>query len=206
MPDYSKGKIYAIRSFKTDNVYIGSTTQTLAQRLGKHRTNYKNWKNNTYRYVSSFKILEHNDEYIELVEEYPCENVYQLRKKEGEYIRSMNCVNIRNTGLTEEQIKERNKKQQKEWRNNNKTIISNKNKEQRKNNIEFYRKRDIEYSKKYKEKNPEKSKQYKSEWYNRNKEKLSKKHICECGGKYTRDHKETHYKTIKHQNYIQSIE
>ena len=33
MPDYQKGKIYKIISNETDDVYIGSTTQSLSLRL-----------------------------------------------------------------------------------------------------------------------------------------------------------------------------
>ena len=35
--NFQNGKIYCIRSHQTDKVYIGSTTQTLAQRFGKHK-------------------------------------------------------------------------------------------------------------------------------------------------------------------------
>ena len=28
--------------------------------------------------------------------------------------------------------------------------------------------------------------------------------VCNCGGKYSRNHKATHYKSIKHQNYLES--
>ena len=39
MPDYQKGKIYAIKSYQTEMMYIGSTTQTLSQRIAKHKEN-----------------------------------------------------------------------------------------------------------------------------------------------------------------------
>jgi len=93
MPDYSKGKIYAIRSFKTDNVYIGSTTQTLAQRLGKHRKGYGLFIKGNNKFINSFDILKYDDEYIELVEEYPCNNKMQLCKREYEIMRETeNCI------------------------------------------------------------------------------------------------------------------
>ena len=37
-----------------------------------------------------------------------------------------------------------------------------------------------------------------------NKEKLYKKNICECGGRYMHDNKSCHFKTKKHINYINS--
>jgi predicted GIY-YIG superfamily endonuclease len=36
--DYKNGKIYCIRNKINDDVYIGSTTQPLSQRMAKHRS------------------------------------------------------------------------------------------------------------------------------------------------------------------------
>ena len=41
MPDYSKSKIYKIIDNTNGNVYFGSTTQSLAQRLAGHTNGYK---------------------------------------------------------------------------------------------------------------------------------------------------------------------
>lgn len=41
MPDYSKGKIYKIWSPSTGLTYIGSTIQTLSNRLSGHRVKHK---------------------------------------------------------------------------------------------------------------------------------------------------------------------
>ncbi len=38
-----------------------------------------------------------------------------------------------------------------------------------------------------------------------NKDKINQKHDCECGGKFTYAHKAKHFKTKKHQRYLQSI-
>jgi adenylate kinase family enzyme len=53
---------------------------------------------------------------IELVEEYPCENVEQLNRREGEIMRANKCVNRRIEGRTKDKIKE----YQKEYREKNK--------------------------------------------------------------------------------------
>ena len=42
------------------------------------------------------------------------------------------------------------------------------------------------------------------QYYIDNKEKLSKKFICNCGGSFTRRHRSAHFKTKKHQNYLLS--
>ena len=83
MPDYSKGKIYAIRAPGTEEVYIGSTTLSLAQRLSGHRQYISKGK-----YCSSSRILSKEGAYIELLEDFPCERREQLNKREGELIRA----------------------------------------------------------------------------------------------------------------------
>ena len=103
MPDYSKGKIYCIRSFQTDKVYVGSTTQTLAQRLGKHRCNYKAYLKISKNYCSSFELLKYDDYYIELIKLFPCSCKAELEAEEGKYIRELDCVNKVIVGRTKKQ-------------------------------------------------------------------------------------------------------
>jgi hypothetical protein len=88
---YSKAKIYSIRSHQTDKFYIGSTTQELSKRMQSHQCHYKSRP----FYVSSFEILKFPDVYIELLEEFPCENRIQLEKRESDLVRknSNNIVN-----------------------------------------------------------------------------------------------------------------
>ena len=63
---------------------------------------------------------------------------------------------------------------------------------------EYYKKNKIEYYKK----NKDKILEYKKEYDEKNKNKLNQKFICFCGGYYTHNHKATHLKTKKHQQYI----
>lgn len=126
MPDYSKGKIYCIRSFQTDDIYIGSTTQTLAQRLGKHRTNYKLYLKGKQHYYSSFELLKYDDYYIELITLYPCSCKAELEAEEGKYIRELNCVNKRIEGRTDKQYRNDNIDKKKEY--NKQYYIDNKQK------------------------------------------------------------------------------
>ena len=44
MPDYLNGKVYAIRSHQTEQVYIGSTVERLSARMSKHRAKHKAYK------------------------------------------------------------------------------------------------------------------------------------------------------------------
>jgi hypothetical protein len=82
------GKIYAIKSNQTELIYIGSTIETLNQRFSKHKNKYKRYINGGNIYVSSFKILQYDDAYIELVEDYTCNNKTELTKREGIFLES----------------------------------------------------------------------------------------------------------------------
>ena len=95
---YQSGKIYKITDNGYTECYIGSTTESLAQRLARHRRMYK-FRTNGGTY--SIRVFHLFDTYgvdsckIELVEEYPCANKEQLRQREGYYIQSTTCVNKR---------------------------------------------------------------------------------------------------------------
>ena len=89
---YQNGKIYSIRNHLDNDIYIGSTTISLSNRMVKHRCYAKTCKSNIY---IKMREMEIDNFYIELVEEYPCDNIEQLRKKEGEYIRQMGTLNTR---------------------------------------------------------------------------------------------------------------
>lgn len=116
MPDYQKGKIYRIISPSKNLVYYGSTTQSLAQRLAGHKSDYKKYnENNNRRKCSSFLILECEDYKIELIEQYPCNNQQQLFRKEGDYIRDNECVNICIAGRTEQEYHLDNINKKKEY-------------------------------------------------------------------------------------------
>ena len=56
--------------------------------------------------------------------------------------------------------------------------------------------------KQYYEENKNIINEYKKEWYEKNKDVINEKIICECGGCYTRIHKERHFKSKKHQDYL----
>ena len=178
MPNYQNGKIYAIRSHQTDKIYIGSTSQALSTRFGTHRRFFSSWKNGSRHYTTSYEILENDDCYIELLENYPCNDKNELRRREGELIRAMNCINKNIAGRT-----------QKEYYNDNREeIIACQ--------IEYYND------------NKQKRKDYQKQYYNNNKEKIKnlskEKHACECGGKYTTCNKTQHLNTKKHVEFMRN--
>ena len=174
---YTNGKIYSIRSYQTDMIYIGSTCQLLSQRLAKHRNNYKQYLLGKYHYVSSYKLLEYDDYYIELIEEYPCDNKSLLNRREGEIIRQTeNCINKVVPGRTD-----------KEYRTDNKEKILNINKQYRENNKDKI----FNCNKQYRENNKDKIKEHRTQPY-----------TCECGKTIQFDKKARHCRSAYHLNHI----
>ena len=174
-----KAKIYTIRSPQTDEIYIGSTIDSLAKRFYKHKSNLKAYQNGKYRYTTSFKLLEKYDDcYIELLENYPCVDKNELQRREGELIRVNNnkCVNKKIEGRTPKQYKEdykdKIKEQAKQYYQDNKQVINTYHKQRYQGNKEEIKKRARE------------------------------KHNCECGGKFTQGSKSKHEKTKRHLLYM----
>lgn len=201
---YINGKIYTIRC-KTDNnlIYVGSTIEKrLSARFGKH----KNQKHcSLYKYINT---PENNtfwgDWYIELYEEYSCENKMQLVKKENEIIR--NIATINKIGYrTEETIKEYNK----EYKDKHKEKIKEKNKEY----VEKNREKVLKRKQKYNDTHKEYKNNYMKQRYNNKKEELLKKQkeyteknkeyflekiVCSCGCNISRKGIREHERTKKH--------
>jgi len=122
---YHRGKIYTIRSHLTDLVYVGSTTNTLTKRFDQHKRNYKCHKTSgKYKYVSIFELFEQDPNcYIELYENYRCNDKNELTRREGQVIRDLDCVNKIIAGRTAREYREDNKEQRKQYREDNKERI-----------------------------------------------------------------------------------
>ena len=125
--DYKDGKIYRIRNNINDDIYVGSTTQPLSKRMAKHRQNAKSENKMHYIFYSKVNEIGIENFYIELIEDYPCESLEQLRKREGHYIRKMGTLNHHIAGRTSkewlEQNRENKKQYDKEYREQNKDNI-----------------------------------------------------------------------------------
>ena len=80
MPDYKNGKIYKLWSLEGDDIYIGSTINSLHKRLFHHKKPSNNCR-------SKLLFEKYKEVKIELIEEYVCENKAQLNRREGEIIR-----------------------------------------------------------------------------------------------------------------------
>jgi len=168
------GKIYTVRSYKSDEVYVGSTIQELSMRMGGHRADFK--KGNI---LGKNKLIVENieDWYIELYELYPCNLKTELKRREGEVIREIGTINKNIAGRT---IKE--------------YYIENadKIKEQKKE----YNIKNADKNKEYNIKNADKKKEYNKEYYIENADTIKEKE------KEYRIKNDDAIKKQKKQNYI----
>jgi hypothetical protein len=191
---YKNGKIYTIRYRGDDSlIYVGSTCLPLYKRWYKHKSFIFNEKSNKYNYYIYKTIRETNDFeswYIELYEEYECENKEQLLKREGEIIREIGTLNSKIAGRTEKEYRDDNKailsaktkiyyennkdtvlKQQKENYEKNKETILSKQRDYYKEN----RTKKLDYQKEYRENNEDKLSDYRKNYYEKNKDEIIEK-------------------------------
>jgi hypothetical protein len=158
--DYQNGKIYKITNCIDDEVYIGSTCQPLTKRWYGHKQDSDNRLSKINQYM---KELGFDKFSISLVENYPCTNKTELRRREGEFIKEQGTLNDRIAGRTD-----------KEWYEDNKETMLEYHKEYRKNNKEKIK----EYMKEYYEDNKEQAAENRQKYYENNNEYV-KKHVNE---------------------------
>ena len=139
---YNNSFIYTIRSPHTDKFYIGSTTQKLCKRFANHKSDYDAYVNNKKNYITSFKIIELGDSYIELLEQINCDSKIQLELREGELIRIHKdlCINKIMVGRTDKQYRLDNadiiKQRKKQYRQDNADKIKQQKKQYYADNLE----------------------------------------------------------------------
>ena len=170
MNKYRRGKIYKLTSPTTDDVYIGSTIQTLAQRLRGHK---KDLDCKSREIIDNNKIIN-----ITLIEKFPCNSKTELDKREGQYHRSMPCINKQIAGRTRAEYKEDNKDKIKEQR------------------------------KQYREKNKDAIAEYNAQYYEKNKASIlanqAEKITCECGSVIRINDLAKHKRTKRHCEFIKN--
>ena len=194
MVNYQNGKVYKIVSNTDDDIcYVGSTTKNyLSERMDSHRSAYRLWKDGRNANVTVYKLFEKygvENCRIELLELVPCNSKDELRKKEGDHIKALNCVNKCIAGRTD-----------KEYYEENKVILYEKQKIYTEKNKEHISERQKAYREKNKEQISEKQK-INSQKYN---EKRKIKYTCCCGSNIQKCNKIQHEKTEKHIEFMKS--
>ena len=111
--DLNQAKIYKITNDYNDDIYIGSTCNTLVRRYNQHRL-FSTY--NKYQNIPLYKLINEIgfDRFrIQLIANYPCEDKYMLKQKEGEYIRELGTLNknpVNEPAKVEKTIIKRNEK------------------------------------------------------------------------------------------------
>jgi len=180
MNNYRNGKIYMIMTENSNDIYIGSTIQTLKARLNKHESYYK-----TGIYCSSAEIIKQGNYKIILIKNFACDSKEELEFEETRFQKDMVCVNKILARLTDEEKRQNNKQNKKKYYIENKQRIN-------------------ENKKKYYIENKQRINENKKKYYIENKERLNRKINCDCGGKFTSRHKTEHFKSLKHKKYLKS--
>ena len=176
MNKYQKGKIYKVVDVGYNLCYVGSTIESVARRMAKHRNHYKDFKAGIHNknYIRLFDIF---DEYgvdsckIELIENYPCSSKEELEAREGHHQQNNQCVNKNLAGRS-----------RKQWREDNREYLLQGKKEDYCNNREYRMKL----------------------MQDRYETEKTKRMTCECGSEFRCCWLKNHIKTEKHQEYLQS--
>ena len=203
---YHNSKIYSIRNKFNDDIYIGSTTVSLSQRMTKHRASMNCEKRG--KCLLYQKMREHGVEnfFITLIEKCPCNDIEELRAKEGEWIEKMGTLNMKVAGRTPEQYRkdtvEHKKEYDQEYHKNNKDKKSEQAHQRYENNKEHIKLKSNQHYHENKETISITLKKYRDEHKEEIKEKQNLKCQCECGMTYTKRNKSRHLKSKHHQNFL----
>ena len=122
--NYANTQCYKIVSKQTDKIYIGMTTQTLANRLSGHKSKYRQYTTGDKKtFCSSSEILKYGDAEIVFLFNCPCNSKEEVSVIERETIIKNNCVN-QHLRQTKKQIVENISKCSKGHYQNNKQAIN----------------------------------------------------------------------------------
>jgi len=182
--DFTKAKIYKITNDYNDDVYVGSTCNTLVRRFSVHKCDARKHHDRAL-----YKLMNEIGESrfrIELIENYPCEDKYQLNQREGYFIRLFGNLNMKIAGRTDEEYHQDNKEwineKHREYKKQNQDKIKQYNLEHKDHIKQYhknYREKNDEFLKEknrnYRETNKEIIKQKKKEYYEKNKDIINEK-------------------------------
>ncbi len=200
-----------------EDCYIGST-KDFKGRKHSHKESCNN-ENSKRHNIHLYKFIRDNGGWLQFemkpIEEFICDTKLQAAIREQHWINFYKSdLNSINSFMSDEDKKiykyeynETHKEEQKEYRETHKEkrkeydlINKEKINEQHKEYYEINKDKIKLYNKEYNVINKDKIKEYRRT--NEYEEKYKTKNNCECGGKYTNNHKKIHLNSQKHQNYL----
>ena len=196
--DYSKTIFYKIvcKDLDIKDSYVGHTTN-FTKRKSCHKSdcnnqNKKNYNFNVYKFIRQYGGWE-NWEMIE-IKKYACNDKREAEVEERKIYEELNStLNSYRPFTTDDEKREKTKKHSKNYYENNKEEILEKNKNKNKN---------VVIVKEVKSK-------YNNTYYNKKKDKLlddmKQKVKCECCASVCKVNLLRHLKTKKHQKYINNL-
>ena len=211
--DYRNSLVYQICKDNI-NLYVGSTTN-LASRKSQHKKNCKNpnspdYEKKLYQYIRADGGWT-NQYIVVMIQAYPeCKNANELLMFERQHYDRLNpLLNVIRPCLYEGEAKEL----QKQYRIENAETMKGYQAQYRIDNAETIKQNNAQYYvenaetiKQHRIENAETIKGYQAQYRADNNDKATEKHTCQCGGKYTTNHKSSHNKTQKHIKYCQLVQ
>lgn len=175
------GRVYKVIHCESNACYIGSTINDLRFRWQSHKNGYHKWVAGEGRYVSLYNLFEKHgfaNFKIIKIKDYEVVDRAHLRVWEQFWINRFkkDCCNENNAITWVPLAKLLNKAQSRKYKAENKEQVSESNRL-------YYQKNKETYQAKAKE-------------------KLQIKTQCECGGRYSEASKYLHFKSIKHQKFV----
>lgn len=207
--DLSKGKIYKITNDYNDEVYVGSTCDTLVKRFSYHKRARNNKKWDNHPLFTLMREIGTGRFAMYLIEEYPCENKYELYQREGFWIRQIGTLNKRIEGRTTKEFYEDNKEkkieQQKEYYLKNAKKVKEYQQKYNEKNSEQVKLKVKECSKAYYTENKVEVNERHRQYYLKNKEKMSETVVCECGCEVSNYCLKRHQRSKKHIEILKNM-
>ena len=186
------GKVYKITG--KGKSYVGSTTKDLKYRLRMHF----HWSLDTTGRRDSvlYKFIRENgtDHFtIELVEEYPCETIKELRTREQYWLDELkpelNMFRAIANPNYEQECRDKEERRQR----SNRFYHEHK---------ELVLERQRKYNEEHKDKIRERKKKYREEHKEELKKKKAEKMTCECGCEITKNSYLRHQRTNRHKEFM----
>ena len=220
--NFQNGKIHFIGNYIDNDIYIGSSCQTLQKRFQKHKDSMKNNEKKHRKLYKKMIELGVEHFYIEEIEKCPCENIDELRNRERHFIKERQPIlNSQIPSRTPEEYREDNKEKKKETdrqyyqKNKSKCNAQSKQyreehkeeiKEWKKQNYEENKQEILEKQKQYHQEHKEERNAINREYREKNKDAINAKnrtkHQCECGKEYTYGNRLRHFNSQFHQNFL----
>ena len=191
------GFVYKLvcKDINVQECYVGSTGNTRIRKC-RHKSdcNNVNGKNFNFRV---YQYIRENDGFqnweLVVLETVQYNKKYELKARERHNLELLRAtLNTQTPGRTKAEWNQDNtehtKEHKKQWYVNNSDQIKEQQKQYRVDNAEQIN---------------QQKKQYRVDNTKQIKQKQKQKHNCECGGKYTQQHKTRQEKSIKHQKHLE---